>query len=255
MSRHHPQPAAEIPVSRDIHLKLIGASIHAGFEKEDWEIAAEQLTNGCGGTTRMLSRCRLQKGTNGRACFYLTARCCARYSVEKNHHCLVEDDRIVYMGHAVSPSGFVNAVGAMPGAVPGYCFPIQTSGSWPIPCAPAPARRARANRRASSSKPRRCKLPLPPLLTLRPRRAPALAPARPRALTPVLAPFLPMVSSTRQAAPGSAAGRPSKTPRAKAVPTERGRSGRRTWAQRSRHFSAGVAWTAAPAAMSECHLF
>jgi hypothetical protein len=31
----------------------------------------------------------------------------------KNYHCRVENDPILYAGHAVSPSGFLNAVGVI----------------------------------------------------------------------------------------------------------------------------------------------
>ena len=113
MSRHHPQPAAEIPVSRDIHLKLIGASIHTGFEKEDWEIAAEAIDEWVRRHDPDVIPMPATKGYQWKSLFLPDGTLLRTVFGGTNHHCLVEDDRIVYLGHAVSPSGFVNAVGGI----------------------------------------------------------------------------------------------------------------------------------------------
>lgn len=110
--RRHPCPRAEIPVSKVIYHHLLNASASSGYQKEDWEIAAEAidewarkhnpdgftLTAGCSGY--QWKRLFLPDGTLLRTVFN-----------GKNYHCLVEGDSLLYEGKAVSPSTFVNAVG------------------------------------------------------------------------------------------------------------------------------------------------
>ncbi|MES2316399.1 MAG: hypothetical protein V4631_02805 [Pseudomonadota bacterium] len=43
MRRQHPDHKMDIPVSLEVWSQLLGASIETGYEKEDWEIAAEAI--------------------------------------------------------------------------------------------------------------------------------------------------------------------------------------------------------------------
>ncbi|MBC7683835.1 MAG: hypothetical protein H7176_01240 [Bdellovibrionales bacterium] len=41
--RHHPDPQMSIPITLTQYQQLLGASNSTGFEKEDWDIAAEAI--------------------------------------------------------------------------------------------------------------------------------------------------------------------------------------------------------------------
>lgn len=113
MRRQHPAPRAEILVSAHIHSQLISASIETGFAKEDWEIAAEAIDEwtrrhnpdalaGPAIAGYQWKRVFLPDGTVLRTIFR-----------GKNYHCIVDGDAILFNGKAMSPSGFVNAVGGV----------------------------------------------------------------------------------------------------------------------------------------------
>lgn len=113
MRRHHPSPAEHIPVSMQICHQLKFASMHSDDDKQDWEIAAEAIDDwmrlhspgaipGPATAGVQWKRLFLPNGTLLRTVFD-----------GKNHHCMVEGDALHYDGKAVSPSGFVNAVGGI----------------------------------------------------------------------------------------------------------------------------------------------
>ena len=113
MQRSPPNPRMDIPISMEIYHQLLGASSNTGYQKEHWEIAAEAIHEWVRrhdpdalsmpkATGYQWKRLFLPNGTLLRTVFG-----------GKNHHCLIEGDHILYNGQAVSPSGFVNAVGGI----------------------------------------------------------------------------------------------------------------------------------------------
>ncbi|MES2317086.1 MAG: hypothetical protein V4631_06285 [Pseudomonadota bacterium] len=43
MRRHHPAPKMAIPISLEVWEQLLDGTISSGYEKEDWEIAAQAI--------------------------------------------------------------------------------------------------------------------------------------------------------------------------------------------------------------------
>ena len=113
MRRHHPRPGAEISVSLDVYNQLSRDSLETGYEKEDWEIAAEAIDEWMRRHSPNAISMPATKGYQWKSLFLPDGTLLRTVFGGKNHHCLVEDDRIVYNGQAVSPSGFVNAVGGI----------------------------------------------------------------------------------------------------------------------------------------------
>lgn len=111
--RQHPDRRMTIPITHALYHQLLAASSHTGYQKKDWEIAAEAIEEWmrrnhpavlatAGAAGYQWKRLFLPQGTLLRTVF-----------AGKNHHCMVEGDTIVYDGKPVSPSGFVNAVGGI----------------------------------------------------------------------------------------------------------------------------------------------
>jgi hypothetical protein len=111
--RHHPGAFNHIAVSQELYQQLELASIKSGFEKEVWEFAAEALDQW---TRRHNPDALLMPATRGyqwKSVFLPEGTLLRTVFGGKNHHCMVEADQILYQGAAISPSGFVNAVGGM----------------------------------------------------------------------------------------------------------------------------------------------
>jgi hypothetical protein len=113
MLKRYPADRTSLPLSLDVYNQLQWASFSTGNQKEDWEIATEAIDewlrrhdpNSLPGPAHagyQWKRLFLPDGTVLRTVFG-----------GKNHHCLVDGDRLVYEKRAVSPSGFVNAVGGV----------------------------------------------------------------------------------------------------------------------------------------------
>jgi hypothetical protein len=113
MLKRYPADRTSLPLSLDVYNQLQWASFSTGNQKEDWEIATEAIDewlrrhdpNALPGPAHAGYQCKrlfLPDGTVLRTVFG-----------GKNHHCLVEGDRLVYEKRAVSPSGFVNEVGGI----------------------------------------------------------------------------------------------------------------------------------------------
>ena len=112
--RSHPHPLMQIPVSMTLWRQLLAASVTDGHIREDWEVAADAieewmrrhapdgLPNKPFIAGYQWKRVFLPDGTLLRTVFD-----------GKNYHAMVEGDHILYQDKAVSPSGFVNAVGGM----------------------------------------------------------------------------------------------------------------------------------------------
>ncbi len=113
MRRQHPDHQRDLPISMAVHWQLVGASIRTAFQKEDWEIAAEAIDEWVrrhdpdGVPTLVI------KGYQWKSLFLPDGTLLRTVFNGENHHCVVENDQILYDKKAVSPSGFVNAVGGI----------------------------------------------------------------------------------------------------------------------------------------------
>ncbi len=113
MIRQHPNPQMSIPISLAVWHQLLAGTSGSGYEKEDWEIAAEAIDEW---TRRHNPQALPMPGANGyqwKSQFLPNGTLLRTVFGGKNYHCQVEGDRILYNGQAVSPSGFVNAVGGI----------------------------------------------------------------------------------------------------------------------------------------------
>lgn len=113
MSRHHPQHESDIPISRAVQIQLSHASFCTGYEKEDWEIAAEAIDEWMRRHDPDAIPMPATKGYQWKSVFLPDGTLLRTVFCGKNYHCLVADDGISYNGQAVSPSGFVNVVGGI----------------------------------------------------------------------------------------------------------------------------------------------
>ena len=113
MRRQHPDHRMDIPVSLQVYHQLLGASAATDFAKEDWEIAAEAIDEWVRRHNPDALAAPAASGYQWKRLFLPDGTLLRTVFAGKNYHCLVEGDRILYEGKAVSPSCFVNAVGGM----------------------------------------------------------------------------------------------------------------------------------------------
>jgi len=113
MRRHHPDHKIDIPISLKVYHQLIGATLSTGYEKEDWEIAAEAIDEWMRRHNPDAIPMPATTGYQWKSQFLPDGTLLRTVFGGKNYHCLVEGDRILYNGQAVSPTGFVNAVGGI----------------------------------------------------------------------------------------------------------------------------------------------
>ena len=113
MRRQHPDPRMSIPISLDVWNKLISASVDSGYEKEDWEVAAEAIYQWTRKNNPNAIPMPAAAGYQWKRLFLPAGTLLRTIFGGKNHHCTVERDQILYNGKPVSPGGFVNAVGGI----------------------------------------------------------------------------------------------------------------------------------------------
>ena len=113
MRRPHPDHRMDIPISLAVYHQLLSASADTCFQKEDWEIAAEAIDEWVRRHNPDLISLPATRGYQWKSLFLPDGTLLRTVFGAKNHHCVVENDRILYDGVAVSPSGFVNAVGGI----------------------------------------------------------------------------------------------------------------------------------------------
>jgi hypothetical protein len=113
MRRHHPDHQMDIPISLKVFHQLIGAAQKTGYQKEDWEIAAEAIDEWMRRHDPDALALTVATGYQWKNLFLPNGTLLRTVFGGKNHHCLVEVDRIFYNGQAVSPTGFANAVGGI----------------------------------------------------------------------------------------------------------------------------------------------
>ena len=111
--RPHPSPNAQVPLSLAVWYQLLAGAEKSGYQKEDWEIAAEAIDE----WTRRHHPDGLPvhpaAGYQWKRLFLPSGTLLRTVFAGKNHHAIVEGDQLLYQDKAVSPSGFVNAVGGM----------------------------------------------------------------------------------------------------------------------------------------------
>lgn len=111
--RHNPDHRADIAVSERVYSQLNRAAIETGFQKECWEIAAEAIDEWVRRHNPDDIPTPAVRGYQWKSLFLPDGTLLRTVFGGKNHHSLVENDSILYNGQAVSPSGFINAVGGM----------------------------------------------------------------------------------------------------------------------------------------------
>ena len=113
MRRPHPGQQMSMPISLAIYQQLLVASNRTCFEKEDWEIAAEAIDEWMRRHDPDAILMPATRGYQWKSLFLPDGTLLRTVFGGKNHHCLVENDQILYNGGPVSPSGFVNQVGGI----------------------------------------------------------------------------------------------------------------------------------------------
>ena len=113
MALHHPHKHTDIPISLEVYHQLLCASGRTAFKKEGWEIAAEAIDEWMRRHDPDAIAMPAIKGYQWKSLFLPDGTLLRTVFGGKNYHCAVEADRIEYKGQAVSPSGFVNAVGGI----------------------------------------------------------------------------------------------------------------------------------------------
>ncbi len=113
MIRTPPGLVMDIPVPLEVYQQLTSAACRAGFEKENWEIAAQAIDEWMRRHDPESLSTPATSGYQWKRLFLPTGTLLRTVFKGKNYHCLVEGDDILYDGKAVSPSGFVNAVGGV----------------------------------------------------------------------------------------------------------------------------------------------
>jgi len=111
--RVHPKPEMSIPISLAVWHQLLGGSADAGWDKEAWEIAEEAINEWTRRHNPDALAASAMSGYQWKSQFLPDGTVLRTVFGGKNHHCRVEGDRILYKEKAVSPSGFVNAVGGI----------------------------------------------------------------------------------------------------------------------------------------------
>lgn len=109
----HPNPRSSVPVSETVYHHLLKAICDTGYQKEGWEIAEQAIDEWVRRHNPDHIPLPATKGYQWKRLFLPDGTLLRTVFVGKNHHCLVENDGILYNGKAVSPSGFVNAVGGI----------------------------------------------------------------------------------------------------------------------------------------------
>jgi hypothetical protein len=113
MNRPHPTPLMDFPISIEIYHELLAVAFDTGFKKEYWEVGAEALADWLRRHKPEAIEMDKAGGYQWKHVFLPNGTLLRTVFSGKNHHCTVEDDRILYEGRAVSPSGFVNAIGGI----------------------------------------------------------------------------------------------------------------------------------------------
>jgi hypothetical protein len=113
MRRQHPNHEMDIPISLAVWYQLIDGCVKSGYQKEEWEIAAEAIDEWMRRHNPDAIPIPAAAGYQWKSQFLPAGTLLRTVFGGKNYHCIVESDQILYNGKPVSPSGFVNAVGGI----------------------------------------------------------------------------------------------------------------------------------------------
>jgi hypothetical protein len=113
MSRPHPKHEVDLPLSREIFLKLESAAIDTGYRKEAWELGEAAILQWVARNHPDAIASSAHRGYQWKQLFLPDGTVLRTVFRGVNHHCIVEGDRLRYKGEDVSPSGFSNAVGGL----------------------------------------------------------------------------------------------------------------------------------------------
>ncbi|WP_146204294.1 hypothetical protein [Massilia glaciei] len=173
MKRHHPAVYAEIPISQHIAKQLSHASVRSFFEKEDWEIVAEEVEEWVWRHHPDALPKPANSGYQWKHLFLPDGTLLRTVFNGKNHHGLVEGDAILYEGQAISPSGFANALGGIRrNAWTSIWIRFPNTSEWKRADTLRPRKQSQRERR-----PHVAAQPAPPPTPLAPLTAPAAAAA------------------------------------------------------------------------------
>ena len=173
MSRRYPTAPSEMSVSEDVKFKLFSASVATGFKQEDWEIAAEAVDEWLRRHDPDTIPMPATSGYQWKSLFLPDGTFLRTVFGGKNHHCVVANDRIMYNGQTVSPSGFVNAVGGIRrNAWRSTWILLPDAPQWNLadtlrsrPRPPRPRKPVRAIEQVAASPPHTGRTPSPPFAT------------------------------------------------------------------------------------------
>ena len=112
-TRQHPAAASSVPVSLAVYRQLLNATGNSGYQREDWEIAAEAIDEWMRRHYPEGLAAQPAAGYQWKHLFLPSGTLLRTVFAGKNHHAIVEGDQILYQGATVSPSRFVNAVGGI----------------------------------------------------------------------------------------------------------------------------------------------
>ena len=112
MRRPHPSPDEHIPITLRLCHQLRCASMLSD-DQEDWEIVAEAIDEWMRRHSPGAIPMPLSAGVHWKRLFLPDGTLLRTVYNGKSYHCRVDADAITYDGKAVSPSGFVNAVGGI----------------------------------------------------------------------------------------------------------------------------------------------
>jgi hypothetical protein len=113
MRRRYPNQRIDVPMSMEVWQQLLKASEDTGYQKQDWEIAAEAIGEWVRRHKPESISMPAAGGVQWKSQFLPDGTLLRTVFGGKNYHCQVEGDRLLYNDKAVSPSGFVNAVGGI----------------------------------------------------------------------------------------------------------------------------------------------
>jgi hypothetical protein len=113
VERQHPSPGMSLPISIELYQQLASACVRSGFKQETWEIGAAAIREWMIRNNPDSFAMPATSGYQWKHVFLPNGTLLRTVFNGKNFHCLVEDDRILYNGREVSPSGFANSVGGV----------------------------------------------------------------------------------------------------------------------------------------------
>ncbi|HEY0063313.1 MAG TPA: hypothetical protein VGC21_14435 [Telluria sp.] len=111
MRKHHPDPFDRIPVSKDVLMRLGCAEMMGPLD--NWEIVEEAVDEWMRKHRPEAAGEPEFAGYQWKSLFLPDGTVLRTVFAGKSHHCRVDQHQIMYDGKAVSPNGFVSAVGGV----------------------------------------------------------------------------------------------------------------------------------------------